>query len=109
MPTRGSNLISPPPSKNEGNIRLIFNPHQLMPDWDQIDDGTCFTGGTITLVATNLTEDHLAALIFWLNVPFQCLENANGITWPFKEPSLKTMQELYMQLLGAYLPSRAIP
>jgi hypothetical protein len=102
MPVRDSNNLSPPPSKDTGNIRLIFNPHQIIPDWN-IDPSVCSTGGGTTIIATNLSEEHLAALIFWMNVPFQCVENNNGVTWPFKEPSLKTMQELYMQLLGAFV------
>jgi hypothetical protein len=103
MPVRGSDLISPPPSKDQGNIRLIFNPHQLIPDWDQIDPDTCITKGGTTVIATNLTEEQLAAFIFWMNVPFQCVATTNGVTWPFTSPSLKTMQELYMQFLGAFL------
>lgn len=92
------------PSKEELNhIRLLIDPSQPIPDWPLKDPNICSTNGDITVIATNFTEKHLAALYFWLNIPFQCLETSSGITWPFTEPSLETMAEVFMMLFGAFV------
>jgi hypothetical protein len=112
MPIHGTNLT--PPSKDTGNIRILFNNELNIPDWPD-KSLSCNIGGDITVIATNLTERHLAALMTWMSVPFKCVHNADdSISWPFGTVpnttdlskdnvcDLKTMAELFMSLFGFF-------
>jgi hypothetical protein len=50
--------------------------------------------GTITLLATNITDSDLDALRFMMLLPFQAQ------FWPFEEPTLDQIASAYSKLLG---------